>query len=419
MLSGLAHDPLLRDVLLPLWVGGSNYFPPEDYFGLPGRLYEWLQVNRITICHLTPSMGHLLLSGRAVEKFGPLPALRGAFFGGDILRAGLARDFAVCACRRGSSIVTAHLKRHRSWPVMKPPGKWCWPRRSGDRQKLLPIGKGIEGCQLLVLDGDLRLCEVGEEGEIFVRTPHRALNLLDGEKPAGDAYEQNPFTKQPDDLLYRTGDRGEYLADGSVRHMGRKDRQVKIRGFRIALEELENALAQDSRIAQFQIELDDSHAENRLLLFAVARADADLQEESIRERLQSQLPGYMVPERICLLPAMPLTPNGKVDHARLKAMAEDRAGIRPGIPASDADADIEGMLIKLVGSALFAKSIRPDTDIVKVGMNSLQAIEISCAIEEKFGLSLSAAEIVQHSTVSKLAAYIRQLKGQCGDRHRR
>ncbi|HSY16962.1 MAG TPA: AMP-binding protein, partial [Candidatus Acidoferrales bacterium] len=184
VLSGLAHDPLLRDVLLPLWVGGSNYFPPEDYFGLPGRLYEWMQISRITISHLTPSMGHLLLSGRAVEKFGRLQSLKGAFFGGDILRAGLAQDFAACAPSArivncyGTSETPQIMACHEALPAELPAGG-----EAGDRQKLLPIGKGIEGCQLLVLDGDNRLCDVGEEGEIFVRTPHRALNLLDGEKP--------------------------------------------------------------------------------------------------------------------------------------------------------------------------------------------------------------------------------------------
>jgi non-ribosomal peptide synthetase component F/acetyltransferase-like isoleucine patch superfamily enzyme/acyl carrier protein len=409
VLSGLAHDPLLRDVLLPLWVGGSNYFPPEEHFGLPGRLYEWMQINRITISHLTPSMGHLLLSGRAVEKYGPLQSLKGAFFGGDILRLGLAHDFAACAPSArivncyGTSETPQIMAYHEA-----PRQEVLEGNEPGDRQKLLPIGKGIEGCQLLVLNDDLALCTVGEEGDIFVRTPHRALNILDGEKPVTGAYQPNPFSREPGDLLYRTGDRGEYLADGSVRHKGRKDRQVKIRGFRIALEELENALAQDGRIAQFQIELDDSHAENRLLLFMVARPEADLKADEIRERLQSQLPGYMVPERICVLPAMPLTPNGKVDHARLKNMTEDTLGA--GLESVPGDTDIEGALIKMVGSALFAKSVSSNTDIVKAGMNSLQAIEISCAIEEKFGLALSAAEIVQHSTISRLAVYIRQLK---------
>jgi len=44
--------------------------------------------------------------------------------------------------------------------------------------------------QLLVLDDSRRLCEVGVEGEIFVRTIHRALKVLDGDKPANGAYER-------------------------------------------------------------------------------------------------------------------------------------------------------------------------------------------------------------------------------------
>ena len=408
VLSGLAHDPFLRDVLLPLWTGGSSYFPPETFFGLPGKLYEWMQASRITICHLTPSMGHLLMSGRALEKFGSLSMLKGAFFGGDSLRTGLALEFAACApaARIVNCYGTSETPQVMACHELPQPDISA-ANGSGDRQKLLPVGKGIEGCQLLVLNVDRKLCPVGEEGEIFVRTLHRALKVLDGENSAGGAYEPNPFSHEIDDLLYRTGDRGEYLADGNVRHKGRQDRQVKIRGFRIALEELEGVLSQDSRISQFHIALDDSHAEKRLILFVAARSNMPLKEESVREHLQSLLPAYMVPERICVVPAMPLTPNGKVDQQRLMEIESGQDSL-PGVTV--AETDVEAALTGLISHALFARSISPDSDIVKAGMNSLQAIEISCAIEEEFGLSLSAAEIVQHSTINRLAAYIRQLK---------
>ncbi len=408
VLSGLAHDPLLRDVLLPLWIGASNYFPPEDFFGLPGKLYEWLQSSRITICHLTPSMGHLLMSGRALEKFGPLASLRGAFFGGDNLRLGLARDFAMCA--PSARIINCYgtSETPQIMSCYEVPLKSSDNGTAGDQQKLLPVGKGIEGCQLLVLDSERKLCGIGKEGEIFVRTPHRALKVLDGERIASEAYEPNPFSHNSSDVLYRTGDLGEYLTDGSVQHKGRKDKQVKIRGFRIALEEIEGALSQENRIAQFQLLVDDTHTEKRLLLFVVAQTGAALEEGILRDFLQSKLPAYMVPERISIIAAMPLTPNGKVDRQRLRELAESALDAYPSTPMDD---DIENVLTKLVGRALFAVSIRPDTDFVKAGMNSLQAIEISCAIEEKFGLSLSAAEIVQHGTANKLAEYVRQLKG--------
>ena len=60
VLSGFAHDPLLRDVLMPVWVGCSSWFPSEDIYKSPGQLYAWLRDTRITIVHLTPSLCQLL-----------------------------------------------------------------------------------------------------------------------------------------------------------------------------------------------------------------------------------------------------------------------------------------------------------------------------------------------------------------------
>jgi amino acid adenylation domain-containing protein len=411
VLSGLAHDPLLRDILMPLWVGCAACLPSEDCFGLPGRLYEWMLENRITVCHLTPSMGHLLLGGRAAEKFGPLAQLRYVFFGGDSLRYGLAQEVAACApaARIVNCYGTTETPQVMSCYMLQRTHV-CDPSVAHDPQKLVPIGKGIEGCQLLVFNEARGLCTIGEEGEIFVRTPYRALNVIDGERVAKDCFERNPFSDQDEDLLYRTGDWGEYLPEGDVQHKGRKDRQVKVRGFRIALEELEGALSQDSRITQHQIRVEDSGGEKYLALYIVAHGGTDLRAETVREHLRSRIPLFMVPERICLLPSMPLTPNGKVDYVRLKQMAD--AEMSSQVKSRPARGDFEENLLHIVRDALFAKSIGPDSDIVTAGMNSLQAIEISCAIEERYGLCLSAAEIVKHSTVSKLSEYVCRLKNK-------
>jgi amino acid adenylation domain-containing protein len=409
VLSGLAHDPLLRDILMPLWVGCTACLPSEDCFELPSRLYEWMLKSSISVCHLTPSMGHLLLSGRGAEKFGPLSQLRYVFFGGDSLRHRLAHQVAACApaARIVNCYGTTETPQVMSYYVLENAHLYE-PNPVCDLQKLVPIGKGIEGCQLLVLDEERRLCTSGEEGEIFVRTPYRVLNLIDGEHIAKGCFESNPFSGQQGDLLYRTGDWGEYLPEGNVQYNGRKDRQVKIRGFRIALEELEAALFEDNRIAQHEIAVEDLGEEKRLTLYIVACAGSDLGEEDVRAHLRSRIPLFMVPERICLLPSMPLTPNGKVDHRRLKQIrgAELSSYVEPR-PSRE---DLEAELLHIMRDCLFARSIGPDTDIVTAGMNSLQAIEISCAIEQKYGLCLSAAEIVKHSTVRKLSEYVRRLK---------
>src|SRR2546430_1908009 len=89
MLSGLGHDPLLRDIFTPLWLGATLHIPSPSILGFPGQLLDWMGEHRITVVHLTPVMGRLLagplLDSSDTLRAARLPWLRAAFFGGDRL----------------------------------------------------------------------------------------------------------------------------------------------------------------------------------------------------------------------------------------------------------------------------------------------------------------------------------------------
>src|SRR5690606_6022429 len=99
--------------------------------------------------------------------------------------------------------------------------------------------RGIEGAQLLVLSARDRLTGIGELGEIVVRTPYLARGYLNDPVLTRARFTRNPLGSSEDDRVYRTGDWGRYLPDGSVSFAGRRDGQVKIRGFRVELGEVE------------------------------------------------------------------------------------------------------------------------------------------------------------------------------------
>jgi non-ribosomal peptide synthetase component F len=65
-----------------------------------------------------------------------------------------------------------------------------------------------------------------------VRTPHLSLGYLDDERMTVDRYVANPFTGDPVDRVYRTGDLGRYRSDGAVNLAGRRDSQILVWGFR-------------------------------------------------------------------------------------------------------------------------------------------------------------------------------------------
>ena len=43
MLSGLSHDPLLRDIFTPLWVGGTLCIPEPEEMLIPERFRHWMR----------------------------------------------------------------------------------------------------------------------------------------------------------------------------------------------------------------------------------------------------------------------------------------------------------------------------------------------------------------------------------------
>ena len=92
----------------------------------------------------------------------------------------------------------------------------------------VPIGRGIDEVQLLLLDDNNRLCGEGVTGEICIRTRHRAVRIEDINGCPSASWINNPFSANPDDVLYRTGDFGHYIQGWGcgLRH-GWRDRQVK------------------------------------------------------------------------------------------------------------------------------------------------------------------------------------------------
>jgi acyl-coenzyme A synthetase/AMP-(fatty) acid ligase len=135
----------------------------------------------------------------------------------------------------------------------------------------------------------------------------------------GRSFITHPRTGQ---RLYRTGDLGRYLPDGNLEFLGRGDFQVKIQGFRVELGEIEAALLSHEQISGAVVTaVGPARADRRLAAYVTASLAADPRAfgAAVRAYLADRLPSYMVPAHITLLPAFPLTPNGKVDRAALPA----------------------------------------------------------------------------------------------------
>ncbi|CAK9438672.1 uncharacterized protein LODBEIA_P28960 [Lodderomyces beijingensis] len=374
MLSGIAHDPIQRDMFTPLFLGAQLLVPTADDIGTPGKLAEWMAQYGATVTHLTPAMGQLL-SAQATTA---IPSLHHAFFVGDILTK---RDcLRLQSLAENVYIVNMYgtTETQRSVSYFEIESRKSNPTYLKNLKDVMPAGTGMHNVQLLVVNRNDRsqTCGVGEVGEIYVRAAglaegYRGLPDLNAAKFITNWYvdpsiwvkedeekahkEEEEESQQqwrsegwlgPRDRMYRSGDLGRYLPDGNVECCGRADDQVKIRGFRIELGEIDTHLSQHPLVREnVTLVRRDKNEEPTLVSYIVPKDSPELAifkspevddsvEESkdpivqglvayrelikdIKAYLKKKLASYAIPTIIVPLAKLPLNPNGKVDKPKL------------------------------------------------------------------------------------------------------
>ncbi|KAG0202727.1 large subunit of alpha-aminoadipate reductase [Mortierella sp. GBA30] len=387
MLSGIAHDPIQRDIFTPLFLGAQLHIPTTEDIGIPGQLAVWMQNSEVSVTHLTPAMGQLLTS----HAQNPVPSLKNAFFVGDILtKRDVHRLQKIAAnCRTINMYGTTETQRAVSYYSI--PSIAIEPLFLSSEKDVMPAGRGMLNVQLLVINRvSNRLCGVGEVGEIYVRAGGLAegyLQLPDATKEkflenwlaesltAPDSEEVdgkpewNGYWKGRRDRLYRTGDLGRYRPDGNVECSGRADDQVKIRGFRIELGEIDTHLSQHPLVREnVTLVRRDKNEEQTLVSYFIPMAPSEDEIfmssadegnndggserkrryrrliRDIREWLKVKLPAYSVPSVFVPLSRMPLTPNGKVDKNALPFpdTPQFNTHAAPATPAAASEAPSNG-----------------------------------------------------------------------------
>jgi len=362
MLSGIAHDPIQRDVFTPLFLGATLLVPAKDDI-MHEKLAQWMRRENATVSHLTPAMGQILVGGATAQ----MPSFHHVFFVGDLL---LKRD-----CRKLQDLAPnlfivnmyGTTETQRSVSYYELPSRASDPTYLDKMPDVIPAGTGMQDVQLLVVDRDnkMKQCGIDEIGDLYVRAGGLAegylgqpdLNKqkfvtnwfipadhwLEKEKAQAEQADKEPWrrTFKIRDRMYKTGDLGKYSKDGNVSVVGRDDDQVKIRGFRIELGEIDTHLSRHELVREnVTLVRRDKDEEQTLVSYYVPEigkfkdwlkakgkpqptlSPEDTSMASLLKRfeqlryelkkyLEGKLPSYAVPTVLVPLIRMPLTPNGK------------------------------------------------------------------------------------------------------------
>lgn len=454
MLSGIAHDPIQRDMFTPLFLGASLHVPTADDIGTPGRLAEWMADSEVTVTHLTPAMGQLL-SAQAIRQ---IPSLRNAFFVGDVLTKRdctrlqhLAKN--VCIINMYGTTETQRAVSYFAIPSVNEDMTFL-----STQKDLIPAGQGMIDVQLLVVNRTDRNvpCAVGEMGEIYVRSGGLAEGYLDpaateekfvhnwfgeGVDRVDTLKEKNPEAAKHwfgiRDRMYRSGDLGRYLPDGRVECTGRADDQIKIRGFRIELGEIDTHLSRHPLVREnVTLVRRDKDEEKVLVSYFVpmggdelndllspnedAEETLDMKSEmirgvrkyrrlirDIRESLKKKLPSYAVPAVYFPLSKLPLNPNGKIDKPALPF--PDTSLAAPPPPADVAALTptqkiIHDIWLKLLPSP--PPSVGIDENFFDMGGHSILATRLIFEIRKAFVVNAPLGLVFEKPTIAAQATEI-------------
>ncbi|MEM9223349.1 MAG: amino acid adenylation domain-containing protein [Pseudomonadota bacterium] len=390
----VSFDIAVLELFLPLTVG-ANVVIADTEDVLDGfRLVKMLDTAAITVCQATPTLWSMLLEA----GFAPSKELK-ILAGGEPLPSDLAAKLASGA--------------QSLWNMYGPTETTIWSSlaKINAPADQITIGKPIANTEMHILDPNEQLAPIGAAGELWIGGDGLALGYHRRPDLNDAAFRMIALPGRAAPMrLYRTGDAGRRLPDGTIQLLGRRDNQVKLRGFRIELGDVETAMRAVPGVTKAVADVRENSAGNRQLVGYVVAADgADPTPEIISMQLAHQLPNYMVPSVFVVLDALPQTTNGKLDRKALPmpAAVATGAGRKIVLPRNS----LEQSLLEIWSEVLGVSSIGTTDNIFALGADSLDIFRIAARMTDR-ELGLEARHIFLHPTIGELAAVAPAAKGQ-------
>ena len=390
-----SFDASLRDFFAPLAAGGTICVPPSGTVLDAESLAAWIDRQRIALVHCVPSVFRSIVNETPDAR--RFAALRHVVMAGEaILPADARKWFDIF----GDRIQLVNLYG----PTETTMTKFFHPVTPADAERrLIPIGKPMPGASAIVVDERGAPCPAGVVGEIYIRTPYRSLGYYGREDLTAAVFVRNPFSADPSDLVYKTGDLGRMLKDGCFELIGRRDHQVKVRGERVELGAIEAALRNHPAVKDVVVvDRDDSTGTKYLCAYVVTSSGTPVAE--LRDHLAGEFPSAMVPSVFVALESLPRLINGKVDRAALPVPDRDRARAEAAVESPRTP--VEERLAALFAEVLGVSRVGVHESFFELGGHSLLATQLVSRVRRAFEVPLAVRALFDAPTVAGIARHV-------------
>jgi natural product biosynthesis luciferase-like monooxygenase protein len=382
----MEHMPLLADVKR---IANASV---EGEGATDHSLAAQLVRHRVTHLQCTPSMLGMILGDPEARR--ALADVACVMIGGEAFPLALAADL-----RRATKARILNMYGPTETTI------WSSVDQVDPSEGAITIGRPLANQRLYVLDPNRQPVPPGMPGELYIGGRGVVRGYLHRAELTAERFVADPFAGEEGARMYRTGDLVRFGHDGRVVFLGRLDHQVKIRGYRIELGEIESAMLGHAGVREaVVIAREDGPGDKRLVGYLSEKPGEKVQPADLKTALRERLPEYMVPAQIVVLPALPLTPNAKIDRKALPA--PETVQSLPEASYVAPTSELEQTIAHIWSDLLHVERVGLDDNFFDLGGHSLLAVQAHRRIRDEAKRDLSLTDLFRFPTIKSLVGFL-------------
>ena len=397
-----AYELSLWEMWGALLFGGRLIVVPGHTTRSAEDAYALICREHVTVLNQTPTEFRHLIAALAGSDTSH--QLRDVILGGEALEVATLKPWYEQARNDRTRLINMFGMTETTVHVTCAPLEVADTRRRGGS----PIGRRLPDVRVYILDSRGGPVPVGVSGEIYIGGAGVARGYLNQPALTAERFLVDPFSPEPGARMFRTGDLGRWLADGTLESLGRSDAQVRIRGFRIEPGEIAARLAEQPGVRDaVVIAREDAAGDTQLVAYYTSDATSDeVTADVLRAELTRTLPAYKAPAAYVWLESLPMTPHGTLDRRALPApdFSEDHESYVA--PRTELEAQIAEIWRQVLG----VERVGARDYFFDLGGHSLKTIQIRSRLSQELGVDLPLRAAFDHPTVEQQAQVLSSLR---------
>ncbi|ENU4054403.1 acinetobactin non-ribosomal peptide synthetase subunit BasA [Acinetobacter baumannii] len=405
------HDMSVFDVFAAMAVGATLVVPSFEQSKNAVVWADLVDRCKVTIWSSVPAIVDMLFSVAQKEQ---LQSLRLIAQGGDYIKPSLIAK------------LRQQLPNARLFSLGGPTETtiWSiWHEINEQDQEIIPYGKALENNQYCILDENLKPCQMGEVGTMYMTGLNLSNGyLLDGEINYKD-FVDIQVSENETQTAFRMSDQGYFREDGNIIFTGREEGYLKIKGVRISAAEVENALTKNPYIHNCVVVSCVHPTTETQELVAVYTLEnkyktTRLNTPELKNFLKIHLPSSHIPSKYLAVDIIPLTRNGKIDRKAVQVIAQGKIYVSSTLSAnssktSSAVAEVGDSVLSvfrecIADSQAEKMDIFYRSEILDIGIRPKQLMSIAQKLSQKLNTQIDFYTLVSCKTIQDVVNKLEQ-----------